>query len=261
MIDYNEINDFIIKVFNYYNGRINPINKATLDINWANQMASNVGGYSRLPNIVIINPMVIIRFYNNDEFTIKIAIIETIIHELYHSDQILNYKLYASDINYNKFIEHSCEVQTILYVVGHLQEIYNTFGVDACLSSKKDYRKWLNYWDLPGTTYQRRYYYDHIFMCIDDMCSIDIEVVNDVYNFIKSNIENKNNIIININNERINVCLDGVIMPIDEFNKIIIKYVCTGLHNVKHEITYDMKTKEMIIDIETEILNVMCKKV
>lgn len=261
MINYNEINDFIIKVFNYYNGRINIINKAILDINWANQMTSNVGGFSRLPNIVIVNPMVIIRFYNNDIDAIKIALIEVVIHELYHSDQILNYKLYASDANYNRFIEHSCEVQTILYVIGHLQEIYNVFGVDAYVSSKKDYDKWLRYWDIPGANYLRRYYYDHIFMCIDDMCSIDKKVASDVYEFIKGNVVNKNNIIININGEKINVCLDGVLMPIDGFNDRIRKYVCTGVHNVTHQFMYDRETKEIIADIETEILNLMCKKV
>ena len=261
MIDYNEINDFIIKVFDYYNGRINIINKAVLDINWANQMTSNVGGFSRLPNIVIVNPMVIIRFYNNDEAAIKIALIEVIIHELYHSDQILNYKLYASDVNYNRYIEHSCEFQTILYVAAHLQEIYNVFGVDAYVSSKKDYNKWLNYWDIPGASYLRRYYYDHIFMCIDDMCAINKEIVSDVYQFIKDNIENKDDIIININDEIINVCLNGILMPIDEFNNKIRKYVCTGIHNVSHQITYGMDTKEMVIDIKTEVLNLMCKKI
>ena len=58
-----ELDDFIIKVFHYYNGRINVINNnAVLDINWANQIMCNAGGYSKLPNIVVINPMIINRF-------------------------------------------------------------------------------------------------------------------------------------------------------------------------------------------------------
>lgn len=261
MINNNEINDFIIKVFNYYNGKINPINKATLDINWANLMGYNIGGYSRLPNIVIINPMVIIRFYNNDEFIIKVSIIETIIHELYHSDQLINYVLYASDVNYNKFIEHACEVQTALYIMGHTQEIYNIFGINLNSNNIKDYNKYMAYWDLPGVRYQRRYYYDHIFMCIDDMCNIDKNVALKVHQFIMDNVKNRDNIIININNEQINVCLNGNLMLIDEFNIKMSKYVCTGVHTVNHEITYYKDTKEFILNIKTEVLNLMCKKV
>lgn len=261
MINYDEINDFIIKVFNYYNGKINVINKATLDINWANLMMCNAGGYSRLPNIVIVNPMVIYRFYNYNEFIIKANIIETIIHELYHTDQLINYTLYISDVNYTRFIENACEIQTALYMIGHIQEIYNAFGIDLGQYDKIGYNKFMARYSLPGIRYQRRYYYDHIFMCIDDICNLDQQVASRIYNFIKDNVNTKNDIIININGERIDVCFNGNLMPIDEFNTIISKYVCTGVHGVKHEIKYYKDSSDMIINIETKILNLMCKKV
>lgn len=260
MINYNEINDFIIKVFNYYNGKINVVNKAVLDINWANLMMCDAGGYSRLPNIITVNPMVIMRYHGKNEFTIKMCIIETIIHELYHTDQIINYTLYVSDINYNRLIEHACEVQTAIYVSGHAQELYNVFGIKG-IRDVEGFNKYMMYWDVPGAVYQRRYYYDHIFMCIDDICSMDINIASVVYEFIKYNIENKCDIIININNERINVCLNKHLMCIDEFNEIILKYVCTGLHTVRHDLTYNKDTYELVINIDTEILNLMCKKV
>lgn len=261
MINYNEINDFINKVFNYYNGRINPINKAILDINWCNLMMCDAGGYSRLPNIVVINPNVIIRYYgNNNDTNIKIAIIETIIHELYHTDQLINYTLYTSDMNYNKFIEHACEVQTAIYIAGHVQEVCNVFGIKTHISNKA-YNNCMIYWDQPGVTYQRRYYYDHIFMCIDDLCNLNIETAPKIHQFITDNIQAKNDIIININNETIPVCLNGELMCIDKFNEIISKYICTGIHNVKHEVIYYKNPHELVINIETEILNLMCKKV
>lgn len=260
MIDYNKINDFIIKVFNYYNGKINIINKAVLDINWANQMTSNIGGYSALPNIVKINPSVIIRFYN-DEFYIKIHIIETIIHELYHTDQLINYVLYASDKNYNIFIENACEVQTTIYIINHLQEICDVFDFNSIKYDKNSHNKFMMIHDLPGVKYQRRYYYDHIFMCIDDMSNITKEVAIDVYQFIKDNINNRDDIIMIINNEEFDICVNKQLMPIEEFNNKLHKYICTGVHNASHKITYNRVTKKLVISMKTEILNLMCKKV
>lgn len=260
MINYNEINDFIIKVFNYYNGKINIINKAVLDINWANLYTCDAGGYSRLPNIVVINPNVIFRYYGSSEVNVKIAIIEAIIHELYHTDQLINYRLYVSDINYNKFIEYACEVQTAIYIAGHIQEICNMFGINIRMSNMA-YNNCMTYWDLPGVKYQRRYYHDHIFMCIDNICNFDKEIVSIIHEFIKYNIETKSDIIININNDKIYVCFNNKIMNIDEFNNAIIKYTCTGIHTVKHEFIYNKDLHELVINIKTEVLNLMCKKV
>lgn len=260
MINYEEINDFIIKVFNYFNGRINVVNKAVLDINWANLIMCRDGGYSRLPNIVVINPMVINRYYGDDSgFKVKACIIETIIHELYHTDQLINYALYMSDINYNKFIEHACEVQTAIYMAGHIQEICNVFGINGGMSFVYD--KCMAYWDLPGVHYQRRYYYDHLFMCIDDMYGMDKSTAQAIYEIIKDNVENKRDIIISINNERFNFCLNGALSDINQFNNFISKYVCTGLHTASFNISYYKDSKKLIIDLNTEVLNLMCKKV
>ena len=40
----------------------------------------------------------------------------------------------------------------------------------------------------------------------------------------------------------------------------MIKYACTGIKNVSHVIKYT-EDRILIIDIKTEILNLMCKKV
>ena len=77
MINFNKenVNNLILNVFNFYNGRINVFNKAVLDVNWANQWDSYNGGYSRLPNIVIINPLVIAR-HANSIYDMYVMIIE-----------------------------------------------------------------------------------------------------------------------------------------------------------------------------------------
>ena len=256
MIDYNEINDFIIKVFNYYNGRINIINKAVLDINWCNLTGSIVGGYSKLPNIVIIHPMVTIRFCEGNEFDVKINLIETIIHELYHADQLINYRLYMCDSNYNNFIEASCELQTIIYMAGHTQEICNMVGIDFNID-KDIYNKMVNYYLSLGANYQRRYFHDHIFMCIDDMCELGKD--SELYEFIKYTLENKNNMIIIINGNDIPVCVDGRLISIDEFNRIMINYNNAGLYLVG-DYEFDGDENGLLVNINVKLSNIMCKK-
>ena len=259
MINYNEINDFIIKVFNYYNGRINVINKAILDINWCNLNMCNAGGFSRLPNIVIINPMVILRFHEYNEYISKVQIIETIIHELYHTDQLINYNLYISDINFNRFIEHSCELETSIYIAGHRQEIYNIFGIDVNID-KNQYNKIINYWYYPGIEYRRRYFYDHVFMCIDNLCGLGADSGSNVYNLICLTIKDQCSVIININGELIPVYTNGIPMSIDDFNKTMIKYNCTGEYTPNFDIDID-DNENLLISIKIHPMNLMCKKV
>lgn len=98
-------------------------------------------------------------------------------------------------------------------------------------------------------------------MCIDNICNFDKEIVSIIHEFIKYNIETKSDIIININNDKIYVCFNNKIMNIDEFNNAIIKYTCTGIHTVKHEFIYNKDLHELVINIKTEVLNLMCKKV
>ena len=259
MIDYNEINDLIIKVFNYYNGKINVINKTVLDINWCNLMGNNHGGYSKLPNIVTINPMVIIRFYDNDEHIIKVAIIETIIHELYHSDQIINYNLYHSDVNYNQYIEHACQLQTVIYMAGHSQEIYNLFGVDTSID-KNQYNEIINYWWYPGINYQRRYFNDHVFMCLDNLAGFGKENGNIIYDLINIAIEDEIDIIVNINDEIIPVYVNGDTIDINNFNNIISKFKCNGSYDAYYKIDSD-ENGNLIIIIKMQVMNLMCKKI
>lgn len=252
------INSFIINVFNYYNGKINPINKAVLDINWADLTLCEDGGYSRPPNIIVINPLVISR-YNENIIDLKISIISTIIHELYHTDQVINYQLYASNPNYNKYIEFSCEMETILYIAAHQIEINSTFGLDIYID-KMQYNKMISYWHQPGVRYQRRYYHEHIFMCIDNMCAFSKEVGADLHKAIINAINNDKTIILLINNTAIFISYKGDIMPIDEFNKLITPYQCTGIYNTDYEIKYE-GGGNILITLNITSKNLMCKKV
>ena len=74
----NETNQFIERVFNYYNGRINTFNKAILKIEWV-ITPSRIIGQTRNPNIVTIYPLVVYYIAQND-FMMKYLLIESVIH-------------------------------------------------------------------------------------------------------------------------------------------------------------------------------------
>ena len=124
----NEINDFIIKVFNYYNGKINIINnKAILNINWKQSKESITMGDCTIPNVITIYPVCIMCDYDDNE--LKMMIVETIVHELHHADQLLDYRLCKNDRRYVNIMEAACESQTASYLLTHKQEVYDIFGV------------------------------------------------------------------------------------------------------------------------------------
>ncbi len=256
-MEFKQLEKFIWKVFNYYNGRINIINKAVLDINWVNLMGINAGGYSVLPNIVCINPMVAIRYYGHDEFLIKVCIIETIIHELYHTDQIINYRLYMADADYNKYIEHACETQTAIYMAGHTKEFSDIFGLEIYID---DYDKIIKYWDRCGVHYQRRYLHDHIFMCFDNLCGFGIGA-SAKYQAMLDAIKNNKNITINFNGKNIPICINGKLINIEEFNNIMLPYWRASILDFSSNIIKDEEGNIVGSITVNNCLNIMCKKV
>lgn len=129
-----EIECFINKVFYYYNGRINTCNdRCRLFINWCNFSATGCGARFMQPNIINVFPMVAARWQNEQQLDAdaleyengyKIILIESIIHELYHADQVAIRGCYEE-------YQVECPVitETTLYIANHQNEIYNVFGV------------------------------------------------------------------------------------------------------------------------------------
>ena len=157
------LNDFIDKVFTYYNGRINVINtNIILKKEWVpNQLYDyeNLIFGSYLNNVIILYvPAIIIVSHiftksidkSNKKgcatflFEILSNIIIAIIHELYHADQ--------SSITYtNKILStETKEIQvyqnTLLYVMNHLCEIYNQFNVAISPIAIENSLRWINYY-------------------------------------------------------------------------------------------------------------------
>jgi hypothetical protein len=227
-----------------------------LDINTANLEGCNAGGYNRAPNIIIINIKVIMRFYGDNDVVLKASIIETIIHELYHADQIINYNLYNADINYTEFIERSCELQTCIYMAGHAQEIYDVFNVDSRLK-REDYNKCIMYWSS-GSNYQRRRYIDHLFMCIDNIVGINRHTVKLVYNHINDALIRGSDIYLTINDDIIPIQENLNRMPMEEFNARILQY-SRGYVEVRGFSLSIGQDKALFIDIQADSKSIMCK--
>jgi hypothetical protein len=252
-----EINNYIIDVFNYYNGKINIFNKAILNINWANLTECIDAGYSKPPNIVVVNPLVTARF-NNDIMDLKISILRTIIHELYHTDQIIDYNLYSSDSNYNDYIEYSCELETILYIASHILEINDVFNLDMIYDRNK-YAKIISNCHIPGVRYERKRYNDHVLACIDNICNFDKETKFMLQQDILNAFTNSKSIILEINDSIIFISFRGELMPINHFNELILPYECYDVYRTDYKVIYENGNLLIIINFISK--NIMCKKV
>ena len=133
MTDYEKITNFINKVFNYYNGKINTFSKAQLFIEFVNK--SSIAATTKIPNIITVYPLSIIRYAKN-EYDLYYLLLESIIHELYHIDQIIDYPRTMRDMYYMAQIECAVEEQTNIYLANHRQEIFEQFGIDVYMNSK-----------------------------------------------------------------------------------------------------------------------------
>lgn len=252
----NEVNKFIRKVFNTFNGIINPINHAVLDINCAELVNTNAGGYSKMPNIVIINTVVIMRYNDYDEKCIKACVVETIIHELFHTDQIIDYNRYGSDADYTQYIEHSCQVMTYLFMSTNTNIINSLLGFDI---DPKIYKDCLLYWDAPGVYYNRRTYIDHIFMCLSQLSPFTGEALECIYETIVESLSGDGNFILKINDDVIHIKDQYTLIPLWAFNRVLIKYSCSG--NIRSDFKYESDGIDTTFIFKTKLNNLMCKTV
>jgi len=251
-----EVNDFITEVFNTFNGIVNPINIAILDINWADLANTNAGGYSKTPNVVIINAAVLLRYNDYDEQCVKSCIVETVIHELFHCDQIIDYRRYGSDADYTSYIEHSCQVMTYLFMSTNANFINKLLGFEI---DPEIYKNCLIYWQVPGVYYARRTYIDHVYMCLSQLSYFSGDELQVLYETLEESFCSPNSFTLVINGEYIWVKKDYTFMSIYDLNNILIKYSCTGTVFSDWKVETDGMDTTMYFNIKTN--NLMCKTV
>lgn len=254
----NEVEPFIQSVFDYYNGRVNIFNnKAVLDINWTNQVNGDIGGLSILPNIVTIYPMPLYRIYDYNITEVKGRIIYTIIHELYHTDQFMLPNEYMSNSKYKDYIEYACELESYIYMACNIDEIYNTFNIKFNIDIIK---KLIQRYDVVGIRYQRRHYNDHIFMCILNLIPLNYrktENINKIKDTIYNSINNKNNLILKVNDKYIYIIKDSQYISLESFNYFISQLYYDML--IGGDINITNINDEVFININTTFMNNMCR--
>lgn len=246
---------FATKVFNYYNGRINTCNIARAEMNWLNMAGKNEAGISRNPNLVILYPSVIAR-YTDDYFQFCFVLMETIIHELFHQDQMIDYIKMTSDPNYVRLIESAVEIETNLYIANHVNEILYEFGFDISRYNLNVYRDNVNMFEC-GFYYKRRTWFDHILIVLREMIYY-YDTFMDVRNDLIALLTGKSNI------DKFRLVIDGnEILIYDRGSWINI----SALNNFSYEnffkytsrvisVTYG---RDNFLEIRTDLKNIMCK--
>ena len=166
LVEKDELNKFIYNVWNYYNGKINVIIPARLEIDYSYYESSTTVGIQYYPDLVIIYPMQMIKIFHNNTHLLLQSIIETIIHELYHVDQ---FKLESQTTNpeYVNIIERQVEFQTNCYIMNNMQDIYNTFNVVMDYDYYKDRLSTYSKCYVPA--YRRVHLIEHYALFIDNV--------------------------------------------------------------------------------------------
>ena len=227
------INNFISDVFNHFNGRVNTFNNpARLIIDWCLNNDNKVAGTSSLPNIVRMYPSVILR---ESEYDINIAkhhIVITILHELFHIDQYIDYPRMKVDSAYQQDIESTADNEAYLYVAQHAFELQRLFGVGVFVDSKMI----VNLCDdlgYLGHYYHRKTYQSHIMSIVRDM-QADIE--SELYGPIENILEDLDTTLEIIIEDDARFILKKKLdaMPLQQFNDIMyFKYYQYNYHGTK----------------------------
>lgn len=214
------IDSLILKAFNIYNGRINIFNQpAMLQIDWLMHPNSGKAGTSANPNIITIYPSIIARHCTNMSW-FKYQIILSIMHELYHTDQVINYPRMIMDPVYRDFIENVVEMESHLYLAHNKEQIKRDFGIDDLIESNKFYDILEKDGYETGTLFKRRNYKSHFIGLILDMLYGRKSTVIEALDFI---FDDPNSIITVIFNESISFTVkDGTLcMPLPQLNQIM----------------------------------------
>lgn len=249
----------IRRIFDYFNGKINVINyPAKLIIDWNINEGSNILGCSMDPSIVVIYPYsIMIRDDNHEIDRFYFEVTETIIHELYHTDQVINYNL-----DVGAPYEYPVEAMTGLYLYNNLERIENDLGIRF---SQYNYREYIDVnWTplfqyIPN--YVRRTPIAHIatvlseFWCLtgtfEELIGILLECIN-----------NKLSFIVLVNNYEYLVIDSGFITPIGLFNEYCYEYLYNRREfNGIIKMKYNDKYKRYELYILGQFFNTMCVEV
>lgn len=251
-------NEFITKIFNYYNGRINKKFSAMIQINWIDTRDDSLGCFA-VPGIVVINTGTIYR-RTKCESIFVFNIILSIIHELYHADQYID-NVYFNDVDeYEDSIEDPVYRIAANYVLSHMDEVVwvsdgivdrNEIDYYYLLSRIKDRCNYI-YNEIDITRY--------IFQSLAVILQLDAESVDVLAKIYYGVINNKGSLILYIDNFRYMIICNGDIVTDYDLINMYLR------HTIKDSGDYcdfqlEVKNINSIFTIvaKTKYKNPMCK--
>jgi Fic family protein len=190
--------------------------------------------------------------------------IETIIHELYHTDQIISYTMldmYGNDdASYRAAMESATEIQTLLYIANNLPEIQSKFKIKVDMSD--DYvNSNLAVYEQFRFPYHRRRFEDHLFMLIDACVRDSKENRIKILNTIRYCICYKKSITVTINGDTLPVQIAPAsptekpyIAPISTVNDFFYDHIFKYDHNVgvNRLISRDAESGNLTVNIDID---------
>ena len=248
------VNEFIEKIFNFYNGKINRFNTARLHIEWANLYNSTIGGQTMNPDIVYIFPTVLMRQFTDPYFFWFNTLVSTI-HELFHIDQDINF-LQMSNPEYCRLIESAVEIETYLYIANHQIEIAQNIGFQDRTPPDIYYPSIASTFET-GRLYKRRNYFSHCLNMIRQMMFI---TDNDITREFTSKFHDPQSII----NIKINNCFFTLkdkmqCMPIQQLNDIMYNEFFKYTLQSSSIDLYNMDDNITLLEINPQCTNLMGK--
>jgi len=235
----HEIDSFIRNAFEFYNGRINKFNnKAELIIEWTHHK-NYIMGTSRNPNIVIIYPYTILESMVSYH---KYFAVSTIIHELFHIDQIIDYARYSYDNIYRDSIEYAVEFQTMTYINNNMMEVIKLCDGNAPNPMiRKIAIGYTRY-----APYHRRRLVDHLASIIADLSGNTMLSISGLYNNIADalvNYPDKYLFTITINGNTLIVNDHGRVASLYFINKYFYQYFINEITCLR-TLTFDHSSNE-----------------
>jgi hypothetical protein len=266
--NYNEINEFCYRVFNYYNGKINKFNyPAVLFVEWSHNTRDRAGDHHE-PNIIRVFPNSLIQDINEvieddtyaKQTTLRFLLLETIIHELYHVDQLLSFPADYLDTGYADRVEKEVELQTTIYLANNRQDILDKFGVLAIVGSN-DVNLAVQH---RYASYHRRRFVDHIARILQIILYVNgckIASLEPIDNAIRKNIETCTGHIIVHVGDKVLVIQDGTYnAPIQDVNQFLFEHCFRYDFSIGGDIKVTCSTNgQLDIYINTMNRRNMCK--
>ena len=211
-------------IFNYYNGTINTFNKCVLYIDWLHKFDDpDVLGCTKAPNRVFIFPRVIMK-ESPDENIFTVNLILTIIHELYHADQIIDYLAISSDNKeYVDSIECPVEMLTNAYLYNNMHDIFYRFGIPI-IYYRELLQHQLNIYNSQYI-YHKRDFYSHIAITLREAIWNQDEFFK-LLDFIRCN--DITNLDISFNSNVLHVIRDGKHIDVDMYNTFLNNTLFSG---------------------------------